>query len=85
MHRLLPFERRVGLGHDRTSHVKGQRSPRRDEGPDRHRQLEVAGRIEPADASAVNAAADRLESWIGPIRFVPRFRTPLQVELAASQ
>ncbi len=38
-----------------------------------------------AGRDAVVAAADRLESWIGPIRFVPRFRTPLQVELAASQ
>jgi Winged helix DNA-binding domain len=38
-----------------------------------------------AGRDAVAAAADRLESWMGPIRFVPRFRTPLQVELAASQ
>lgn len=34
---------------------------------------------------AVAAAAQRLDSWMGPIRFVPRFRTPLQRELAASE
>ena len=37
-----------------------------------------------ADAtSAVAAEADRLESWLGEVRVTPRFRTPLEKELAA--
>ena len=30
---------------------------------------------------AIENAADRLEAWLGPVRFVPRFRTPLEREL----
>ncbi len=38
-----------------------------------------------ADASAAIAAeAQRLREWIGPIRITPRFRTPLERELADS-
>jgi hypothetical protein len=33
---------------------------------------------------AVAAAAERLQAWIGPIRFIPRFRTPLEKELVGS-
>ncbi|MFD8492211.1 winged helix DNA-binding domain-containing protein [Amycolatopsis sp. NPDC059657] len=31
---------------------------------------------------AIEAEADRLSGWLGDIRFVPRFRTPLEKELA---
>jgi len=44
------------------------------------RLLEDAG----ADAgAAVAAAAARLESWLGPSRVTPRFRTPLERALVA--
>lgn len=44
------------------------------------RLLEDAG----SDASsAVEAAAARLMSWLGPLRVTPRFRTPLERELSA--
>lgn len=33
--------------------------------------------------AAVRAAADRLADWTGPVRVVPRFRTPLERELSA--
>jgi hypothetical protein len=33
--------------------------------------------------AAVEAAAARLAKWIGPVRVVPRFRTPLERELTA--
>jgi hypothetical protein len=37
-----------------------------------------------ADAvAAVDAAAERLAAWIGPVRVTPRFRTPLERELSA--
>jgi hypothetical protein len=29
----------------------------------------------------VGAAAERVETWIGPVRVTPRFRTPLEREL----
>jgi hypothetical protein len=32
--------------------------------------------------AAVHAAAERLAAWIGPARVIPRFRTPLERELA---
>ncbi len=34
-------------------------------------------------AAAVTAEAARLQAWIGPVRVTPRFRTPLERELAA--
>ena len=34
-------------------------------------------------AAAVEAEAARLQEWIGPVRVVPRFRTPLERELTA--
>jgi hypothetical protein len=34
--------------------------------------------------AAVHAAAERLMAWIGPARVIPRFRTPLERELAES-
>ncbi len=34
-------------------------------------------------AAAITAAAMRLESWLGPGRVTPRFRTPLERALAA--
>ena len=34
-------------------------------------------------AAAVEAAAERLLGWLGDVRFTPRFRTPLEEELAA--
>jgi hypothetical protein len=37
-----------------------------------------------ANQEAVAAAAERLQAWIGPIRFIPRFRTPLERELSAA-
>jgi hypothetical protein len=44
------------------------------------RLLEDAG----ADAArAVEAAAERLSEWLGPVRVTPRFRTPLERELSA--
>ena len=33
--------------------------------------------------AAVEAAADRILGWLGDVRFTPRFRTPLEQELAA--
>lgn len=45
-----------------------------------HRLLEDVG----AEAArAVEARAASLEAWLGPIRFIPRFRTPLERELVA--
>jgi hypothetical protein len=32
-------------------------------------------------AKEVTAAAERLAEWLGPSRFVPKFRTPLEHEL----
>jgi hypothetical protein len=34
-------------------------------------------------AAAIEAEAGRLESWLGPNRVTPRFRTPLERELSA--
>lgn len=34
-------------------------------------------------ASAIEAEAAHLESWLGPLRLTPRFRTPLERELSA--
>jgi len=31
---------------------------------------------------AAEAEADRLARWLGPVRFIPRFRTPLEIELS---
>ena len=37
-----------------------------------------------AEASrAIEAEAERLTEWIGPVRVTPRFRTPLERELSA--
>ncbi|MBA2624620.1 MAG: winged helix DNA-binding domain-containing protein, partial [Acidimicrobiia bacterium] len=36
-----------------------------------------------ATEAAVHDEADRLMSWLGPVRFTPRFRTPLERELSA--
>jgi hypothetical protein len=33
--------------------------------------------------AAVDAAAERLATWVGEVRFTPRFRTPLERELSA--
>ncbi len=45
-----------------------------------HRLLEDVG----ADAGrAIEAAAGRLTTWLGPARVTPRFRTPLERELSA--
>jgi hypothetical protein len=45
-----------------------------------HRVLEDVGR----DATkAIEAASADLRAWLGPVRFVPRFRTPLERELSA--
>ncbi len=48
---------------------------------------EVAYRLledaEPDASAAVAAEAARLESWLGPARVTPRFRTPLERELTA--
>jgi hypothetical protein len=33
-------------------------------------------------AAAVDAAADRVRRWLGDVRFTPRFRTPLELELS---
>jgi len=36
-----------------------------------------------ADAEAVETEAGKLQEWLGPRRFVPKFRTPLERELSA--
>ncbi len=36
-----------------------------------------------ARRTAVEAEADRLGRWLGPVRITPRFRTPLELELGA--
>jgi hypothetical protein len=33
--------------------------------------------------TAVEKAAARLAEWVGPVRFAPRFRTPLERELSS--
>lgn len=43
-----------------------------------HRLLEDVGT---AARMAIEEAAGRLEAWLGPVRIVPRFRTPLEQEL----
>ena len=48
------------------------------DGEVRHRLLEDVGT---EVTRAVEAAAERLTSWLGPIRVTPRFRTPLEREL----
>jgi hypothetical protein len=35
-------------------------------------------------AAAVDAQADRLSRWLGPVRITPRFRTPLELDLGGS-
>lgn len=45
-----------------------------------HRLLEDVG---PEAAAAVEAEAARLTEWLGDVRITPRFKTPLQAELAA--
>jgi Winged helix DNA-binding domain len=37
-----------------------------------------------ANRQAVAAAAELLQAWLGPIRFIPRFRTPIERELVAT-
>jgi hypothetical protein len=37
--------------------------------------------VKPDTRRLVEAKAADLQSWLGPIRFVPRFRTPLEQEL----
>ena len=44
------------------------------------RLLEDVGR---EGVAAIDAKAERLRAWLGPIRFTPRFRTPLERELVA--
>ena len=44
------------------------------------RLLEAAGKDVTA---AVNAEAGRLETWLADRRFIPRFRTPLEIELVS--
>ncbi len=44
------------------------------------RLLEDVGR---QAAIGVDEASDRLAAWLGPIQFVPRFRTPLERELSS--
>ncbi|TVT19005.1 DNA glycosylase AlkZ-like family protein, partial [Amycolatopsis acidiphila] len=45
-----------------------------------HRVLEDVG----ADAlAAIEGAADRLRDWLGAVRVTPKFRTPLEKELAS--
>ena len=45
------------------------------------RLLEDVGR---KTAVRIEEEADRLEHWIGSVRVTPRFRTPLEKEIAAS-
>jgi hypothetical protein len=35
------------------------------------------------DRAAIEAEVERLAGWIGGVRIVPRFRTPLERELSA--
>jgi Winged helix DNA-binding domain len=59
--------------------IVGGWAQRRD-GEIAYRLLEDVG----AEAlAAVEAEAERLGRWIGPIRITPRFRTPLERELGA--
>lgn len=53
---------------------------RRPDGEVAYRLLEDVGR---EAATAVDAAAARLGGWIGPVKVTPRFRTPLERELAS--
>ena len=45
----------------------------------RYRLLEDVGR---AVAGQVERAAAQLTGWLGPVRVTPRFRTPLERDLA---
>ena len=61
-------------------HIVGGWAQRPD-GEVAYRLLEEVG----ADgAGAIEAEADRLRDWLGPIRVTPRFRTPLERELVES-
>jgi hypothetical protein len=33
--------------------------------------------------AAIDTEAERIRAWLGPVRIVPRFRTPVEVALAA--
>jgi hypothetical protein len=60
-------------------HIVGGWAQRKD-GEIAWRLLEDAG----TDATrSIAEAADRLRTWIGPVRVTPRFRTPLERELSA--
>ncbi|OLB65972.1 MAG: hypothetical protein AUI10_04500 [Actinobacteria bacterium 13_2_20CM_2_72_6] len=50
------------------------------DGAVRYRLLEDVGT---EVAATVEAEAERLTAWLGPVRVTPRFRTPLEKELAA--
>ena len=41
-------------------------------------------RRRPPRRRAIERRADELTEWLGPVRVTPRFRTPLERELAAS-
>jgi hypothetical protein len=60
-------------------HVVGGWAHRKD-GRIELRLLEDVGR---EGREAVEAAAQRLGAWLGPVRITPRFRTPLERELSA--
>jgi hypothetical protein len=45
------------------------------------RLLEEVGRVEGA---AIDAEAERLTDWLGPVRVTPRFRTPMERELGSA-
>lgn len=56
-----------------------ERRAQRGDGTVVHRLFEDVGR---EAAAAVEAEAARLTEWLGEVRITPRFRTPLQAELA---
>jgi hypothetical protein len=41
-------------------------------------------KVSTAERTAIDARADELTEWLDPVTVTPRFRTPLERELAAS-
>ena len=50
--------------------------------PDGEIALRLFEEVGAEAAAAVDAAADRVRRWLGDVRFIPRFRTPLELELS---
>ena len=76
-----PLVKLVLTGMDpEATRVVGGWAQRRDSGEIFYRLFEDIGR---ETQRAVEAEADRIGKWLGPVRVIPRFRTPTEIEIAA--